>query len=463
MTALTNHSVIRSHTSNQRFLGTLYPLPIRSLRSLVEKKFQRLQSIKFSLVGVEHVQRTRRNLLAGVGVAAGFAGCLGADGVTYPDDPDSGEGAGGETAPDGDDSDDGSDGGDTGPNPALAAATRGVVGDALWFATSYEAAIRVYREAITDVIVEVDVVRESIREATDPTVAMAERLEAAGYDAAERAATALEPHFFPAGLLRSRTDRHVPVLDRFARRNDADRFVEELERMRLSFFQIRTPIYIGRRFSRDPIHNRLLDRLAPGDPNEVVVELAVPERRGFATLAHRPYPDDDETSPPTFTGDALPAARRESLRERLGPVVQPDGRTAELFFAFADRPEPADRQRDAFRGPPSELEGAPLYLQRYADAEVATERLDTALAAGTTEGREPISPATDAADDAINWHRYYHREAGSDRTNLDEFAGVQYGYLLQAGDFVLATGFSGDAWEERARWQGRLPDAWVAT
>ncbi|MFC7325851.1 hypothetical protein ACFQMF_14870 [Halorubrum rutilum] len=423
------------------------------------------------------MQRTRRDLLAGVGVAAGFAGCLGVDGVTYPDEPDSEGDADGGTAPDGSDGD-GSDGdgsdddgsdddGRSGPNPALAAATRGVVGDALWFATSYEAAIRVYREATADVLADVDAVRESVREATDPTVGMAERLEAAGYDAAERAAAALEPHFYPAGLLRSRTDRHVPVLDRFARRNDADRFAEELERMRLSFFQIRTPIYVGRRFSRDPIHNRLLDRLAPGDPDGVVVELAVPERRRFATLAHRPYPDGDdeddgETYPPTFTDDALPAARRESLRERLGPVVRPDGRTAELFFTFADRPEPADRRGDAFRGPPSELDGAPLHVQRYADAETASDRLADALAAGATEGREPISPATEAADDAVEWHRYYHREVGSDRTDLGEFAGVQYGYLLQAGEFVLATGFSGDAWEERPRWQGRLPDAWVA-
>ena len=342
------------------------------------------------------MQRTRRDLLAGVGVAAGSAGCLGVDGVTYPDEPDSGDGdadGGGEPdGSDGDGSDSDSDGGDPGPNPALAAATRGVVGDALWFATSYEAAVRVYREAAADVLTEVDAVRESVREATDPTAAMAERLDAAGDDAAERAAAALEPYFSPAGLLRSRTDRHVPVLDRFARRNDADRFVEELERMRLSFFQIRTPIYVGRRFSRDPIHNRLLDRLAPGDPGGVVVELAVPERRRFATLAHRPYPDGDdnddgETYPPTFTDDALPAARRESLRGRLGPVARPDGRTAELFFTFADRPEPADDESEAFRGPPSELGGAPLHVQRYADAETASDRLDAALSGGGSRSR----------------------------------------------------------------------------
>jgi len=412
------------------------------------------------------MRRTRRGLLAGIGVA-GVAGCLGVDGVTYPDEPDS------ETPPDDDtqagDQSDGDDEtpDDSVPHPALATATRDVVDDAVWFAASYEAAIDTYREATADVLTAVSAAHESVREPTDPTVKMAARLEAAGYDAAERAAAVLRPHFDPTELLRSRTDRHIPVLKRFARRNDADRFVEELERMHRSFFQIRTPIYIGRRFSRDPIHNRLLDRLAPGAPDQVVVELAVPDRRQFTTLAHRPYQDDedddDDTYLPTFTEDALPTERRESLRVRLGPVVRAERRVEELFATFAARPEPADRRRDAFRGPPSDLDGAAVHVQRYPTVQTATEQLDAVLSNGETEGRESIVPEATATDDAVEWHRYYHREAGSDRTDLDEFPGVQYGYLLQAGEFLIATGFSGDAWEERPRWQGGLTDAWVAT
>lgn len=414
------------------------------------------------------MQRTRRDLL--VSVATGLAGCLGVDGVTYPDepDPDGDDPNGGAVPDDGSSAGGGSDGedgesDDPGPNPALAATTRDIVGDAVWFAVSYEAAIDVYREATADVLAAVSAVRESVREPTDPTVAMAERLEAVGYDAAERTATALEPHFAPADLLRSRTDRHVPVLAKFARRNDADRLVEELDRMHGSFSRIRTPIYVGRRFSRDPIYNRLLDRLVPGNSGGVVVEIAVPDRRRFATLAHRPYPDEPGTYPPTFTDDALPAARRETLRERLGPVLRSAGRTEELFFSFAPRPKPADRRQNAFRGPPGDLDGTPLHVQRYADAGDANERLEAVLNDGSTEGREPIVPTANAADDAIEWYRYYHRKAGSDRSDLDEFPGVQYGYLLQAGEFLLATGFSGDAWEERPRWWGRLTDAWVTT
>ncbi|OYR80873.1 hypothetical protein DJ71_14155 [Halorubrum sp. E3] len=403
------------------------------------------------------MQQRRRTILASLGTVAGLAGCLNVDGVTYPDELDNRTDSDGNN---GTSSDDGTDR-VTGPHPSLAAATRAVVADAVWFAVSYENAIEVYREAISDVLATVSSLRESINEPTTPTVDMVEQLEAAGYDAADRAATALEPYFYPAHLIRSRTDTHIPALTRSAHRNDADRFVEELDRMHLSFFQIRTPIYISDRFSRDPIHNRLLDRLAPSAPGRVFVELAIPDRRNFMALAYEPYADDSDSYPPTFTGDPLPEARRMTLRERLGPVTQSTGRTEELFCTFAARPDAASRQRNAFEGPPGDLDGTPLYIQQYSDSATASDRLDSILNAGDTEGREPIAPESATSNDTLAWHRYYHREAGSDRTDLDEFAGVQYGYLLQAGEFLLATGFSGDAWEERPRWQGQLTNSWV--
>ena len=406
------------------------------------------------------MQRTRRNLLT-ASAAVCLTGCLTVDGVTYPDEPAPNESdADGKIAPDKDPAGD-STGATPGPHPELAAATRSVVDDTIWFAVSYPAAIDTYRDVTADVLAAIESVRESIHGPTDPTVGMAERLEGVGYDAAERAVVALEPHFDPDELLRSRTDEHVSVLTQFARRNDADRFVEELERMHLSFFQIRTPIYISRRFSRDPIHNRLLKRLAPGAPEEVFIELAAPGYRRFSTLAYRPYSEESGIYLPTFTDEALPEERRRAFREQLGPVIQTDDRTIELFITIAPRPEPTNRRNDAFHGPPGDLDGVSVYVQRYHNSERASEHLDAILGSGSTEGSEPIMPEPDTSDDAIAWHRYYHREAGSTRTDLDEFAGVQYGYLVQAGEFLLATGFSGDAWEERPRWQGRLVDTWL--
>ncbi|CDK40339.1 hypothetical protein [Halorubrum sp. AJ67] len=406
------------------------------------------------------MQRTRRNLLTASATVC-LTGCLDVDGVTYPDEPVPNESDPDRGMPPDDDQAGDPTNDNLGPHPDLAAATRSVVDDTIWFAVSYPSAIDTYREATADVLTIIESVRKSIDGQTDPTAAMAKRLEAAGYDAAERSAAALEPHFEPAGLIRAQTDNHVPELIRFARRNDADRFVEELERMHLSFFQIRTPIYIGRRFSRNPIHNRLLERLAPGGPDKVLAELAAPGYRQFSTLAYQPYSDESGMYPPTFTDEALPQEQRETLRERLGPVIQTDDRTAELFVTVASRPEPASRRGVAFRGAPGDLDGVPVYVQRYSSAGRANERLSAILNAGDTEGREPIVPETNASDDATAWHRYYHREAGSTRKDLDEFPGVQYGYLLQAGEFLLATGFSGDAWEERPQWQGQLVDTWV--
>jgi hypothetical protein len=406
------------------------------------------------------MQRTRRDLLLAGAAATGFSGCLGTEGVRYPDElPDSPQADGSDGPDQPTDSDGGDDEGPSVPHPELADATRGVLGDTFWFAASYRAAVDAYREATGDVIAAVASVRERIRDPTDPAVGMVDDLETVGYEAAERAADALEPHFFPRRLVRSRVDDHLPALSRAARRNDADRFVEELDRLSRTFSQIRTPLYIGGTFSRDPIHNRLLDRLVPGNADEVFVELATPLRR-FATVAHRPYADD-EGFPPEFTEEPLVQSRRDELRTRLGPVAQSARRVREAFYTFAPRPPATDRAADAFSGSPGDLDVVPVSVQQYADVEAAGDALTAVLEAGETDGREPLLPVTEAADDAARWHRYYHREARSDRTDLDRFPGVQYGYLLQAGEFLLATGFSGDAWEERPRWQGRLADAWV--
>lgn len=403
------------------------------------------------------MRRTRRRVLAAAALPIGLAGCLRVDGVEYPDEPDDA------TEPPGDDEDGVDDGEDDEPvpNADLADATRRVIDDAVWFASAYEDAIKTYRDATSDVVAAVEAVRERVREPTDPTTAMARRLEAAGYAAGERAAAVLEPHFYPEGLLRERTDRHVPALVRSARRNDADRFVEELDRMRASFKRIQTPLYVSRTFSRDPIHNRLLERLAPGAAGNVLVELAVPERRGFTTVAHEPY-DGDGFGPRftegTVTEDVFVEARRRALRERLGPVIRPAERTEELLASFSARPDPVGRRANAFDGSPGDLDGTAVHVQAYDDSGTASDRLTAVLNAGSTEGTESIRPGGGGRE----WYRYYHREARSERTDLNELAGVQYGYVIQAGEFILATGFSGDAWEERVRWQGALTDAWVS-
>ncbi|WP_435096964.1 hypothetical protein [Halorubrum sp. N11] len=453
------------------------------------------------------MKRTRRGLL-GVGAAAvaGLSGCLGVEGVEYPD-------AAAEDPPSADDGADGEDDGESDAdgqvddpesvaNEALAAATRNVVDDAVWFATEYASAVETYRNAIRGVVAEVDTVRDAADENDAVTAEMVNRLDEAGRAAADTAADALEPHFHPRSRIVSRTERHVAALRTFASRGDVDRFLEELSRMRRGFAAVGTATYVDKAFSRDPIHNRLLNRLLYPLPDggtedrerirgEAFVELGLASR-GFSAFVHEPYDDKyDRNRIPRIYGNAFGAARREELRARLGPIPRSEDRTEELFVAFATRPDAGNRPSRTFEGWAHELDGIPLYVQRYPDAATASDRLEEALTAASTEGRAPIDPDATAAgsdfsgdattnesgsdggggdDDEdqapayqgpTRWRRLYHHEAEGERYGFDEHAGVQYGYVVQAGEFVLATGFSGDAWEERVGWQRQLANGWV--
>ena len=430
------------------------------------------------------MQRTRRGLLgAGAGLVAGLAGCLGVRGVEYPD------AASVQSPPDSDDSSDGAGGGGTGdeptddtddeqvsdpdpvPNEALATATRNVVDDAVWFVTEYPEAVATYRAVIADLLAEIDAVRTAVDEDGAVNAELVDRVDGAVDAAAESAAEALEPYFRPEAQIRSRARRHVEVLRRFAPRNDVDRVLEELDRLRRGYAGMQRKRYVAEAFSRNPVRNRLLDRLLyplPEDDDDrrevrgsAFVELSLASRR-FATFAYEPY---DAGRAPRIYGAPFESDRREELRARMGPVPRSADRTEELFVAFATRPS------GSFSGWPYELDGTPVYVQRYPDAVTASERLDAVLADASTEGRAPIDPdataagsdfsATESAGDPTRWHRLYHDEASGERYGFGEHAGVQYGYVVQAGEFLLAAGFSGDAWEERAGWQGRLTDGWV--
>jgi hypothetical protein len=448
------------------------------------------------------MERTRRTLL-GVGAAlVGTAGCLGVEGVEYPDASPGADAPGDGTDPDGDPPGDGppddppeqTDGDPPVTNAALADATRAVVDDAVWFATEYPDAVATYRDAVADAVSTVRSVRETVDEEAEITAEQVDAVAAAGETAADRAVEALEPHFSPGPRIRARVDRHVDVLREFAPRGDVDRALEELDRMRTGLASIGTTTYVEEAFSRNPVHNRLFRRLLaplpPDDPERgrvttgTLVELAVASR-DFSTFAHRPYDRDgvDRDRIPRIYGDAFASERQRELRARLGPIPQPEDRVEELFVAFADRPPLGDRRREAFEGWARELDGVPVHVQRYPDAETAAARLSAALDEGATEGRAPIDPEAtlagsdfdgnasteegdsdtdgEAADGPTAWHRFYHREAEGERYAFDEHAGVQYGYLVRAGEFLLATGFSGDAWEERTGWHGRLRHGWV--
>ena len=421
------------------------------------------------------MKRTRRGFLAVVG-AASVAGCSDVSGVNYPDaddDPDDPTGpTDGETPVDDDPEEEDSEAPEEIKNELLARATRRVVDDSLWFATEYRLSIRDYLEAIQEVIDDIDEAHSEVTQTTELSQRLVEDLRNSGSLAADRANDALTPHFHPDRESRiiPRTEQHTDVLDRIIAVDDIDRFLEELNRMRTSFEQIATQSFVQQAYSANPIHNRLLGYLLyPGSTSDddrsnilgsTQVEIGVGD--GFSTFAHRPYDGNGQSVYPTAVADDFRTDHRyrPEIRARLGPVVQPTDRTAELFFIFGTRPG----------SPPALTEwiqqhsDAAVYVQRYPDQATAADRLDDILAGGQTGDTEPIDPETDKTEgpeEATHWQRFYHFDISSNRYEFDIHSGVQYGYVVQAGEFILATGFNGDVWDERLGWQGRLENGWV--
>lgn len=383
---------------------------------------------------------TRRRLLAaGAGlVGVSSAGCLGGgSGVEYP-------AASGTGAADGDTA----AAADGTPNervPAganneeLTAVTANILDEVNWFATSYPDAIDTYVEATSRIVETIIDTRERIEAAgeTDPEWidALAETAEAE----IPTASDPLEPHFSPEAFLEKEANRHLEVVRRFVGRGDTSRVIEELERMETTFRSLSSRKAATTRHPRDPINNRLRNWLAADPTDPVVFGLRYPTEE-FAGLAYDP--DDvelDDTASMELRGDPVSGERRRTADDRLGPVKQSADRTDELYVSVARWPT------RPFEGHPDRLGGQIVYLQRYADAEAATAALDRTVAAGATEGRDDVVGST-------AWHRYYFPYGN----------GVMYGYVVRAGDVLIAFGFSGTAWEERVSWRGPLVDCWLA-
>jgi hypothetical protein len=423
------------------------------------------------------MKRTRRGFLAVVG-ATSVAGCSDSSGVNYPDVADENSDNSDESTNEGtpinpdETEEDGSEEPKQIKNELLARGTRRVVADSLWFATEYKQSVQEYLEAVQKVVDKIEVEYLEVTQSAELDQSVVDQLHESGSDAANRAQEALTPHFDPQRRSRitSRTEQHTDVLDRFIDVGDIDRFLEELDRMQSSFQAIATRSFVKQAYSVNPIHNRLLYRLLyPGSTSDedrpsvfesTQVQIGVGDE--FSTFAHWPYNETSQSTDPTAIDDTYRTDQRyrPEIRARLGPVVQPADRTAELFFIFGNRPGTPQPLSEWIQ----QHSDAAVYVQRYPNQKTATNRLDEILAGGQTGDTEPIDPAideTDGTDAATHWQRFYHFDATSDRYEFDTHSGVQYGYVVQAGEFILATGFTGDAWDERLGWQGRLENGWV--
>lgn len=392
---------------------------------------------------------TRRGLLAAGGaLLTGIAGCLGSkSGVRYPETATSVVQESADTAT--------TEKGDQAsvrqtaePGPdALARRTSGIVADVNWFASEYEPAIATTiaaNEAVTDSI---EKAKGTVRQAKTTPPEVLVQLDAVTTEAATIADEALAPHFDPASHVETLAQRHLEVLRRFADREDTERVLEELTRMKTSFGDIASRKGLTQRYSRTPIHNRLQRRFLAADPNGWVVRFHHPPTSyaGIAYTPHRHLPPDSDYVPLTFYGPPISEDRRTELKKLLAPVRVPENRQDELYVVVSQRPKRPNNPDRPYEGFPEDLGGKAMYVQQYSSPEAAADALERIIASTDAEGTERTLGSTP-------WQRLYYRDG----------IAVTYGYLGRAGSFLFAFGFSGTAWEERVSWRGTLPAFWVA-
>ena len=258
------------------------------------------------------------------------------------------------------------------------------------------------------------------------------RLDSVTDDAVETAREQLGGHFAMSGLIDSVASDHITIVEKFAAREDHDRVDDELLRLANFFNGLRGRPYVDRNLSRNPVQNRLLDRLHAGSGSCLFAVHHGPTN--FATFAYPgskldffdPVESGRNFAVPeaAFDGVATPERRRD-VTVVMSYGVPPMG----------DLPGVVDR---------SNYERTPIHVQSYDDADAASAAIQ-ALGSSTvrSDGTETLGGRT--------WHRIYYRHDGD----------VTYAYLVQAGEYVITVAPGDVAWEERSGWTGPLSRSWV--
>jgi hypothetical protein len=392
---------------------------------------------------------TRRRLLAAVGALAGTAGCLGGDGVRYPevDDAASSGGPGtdapatpgeqpvrAETQAGTGTADDAADRATL--RPALAGRAARIFDEVRWFARLYDGAVERLFETTRRAARTVEAVRDDM----DPGLDDAGLAEIRAVRADTRATVErwLGAHFLVDEQIRDNVDYHLSVVEKFRRRGDHDRVAEELTRLARFYRGVGSSRYVEDAMSRHPIQNRLFDWLQGDAPRDVAFAIRSPTERLSAFVYGGPKRQG--------LGDPVAGDRRRRVESAFGPLAV-DTATATLYvlaYAFDDPDDgdDGDDGDDELPPVPGDLlsrPSQPVFCQRFADADAAAAALSGLLdGPATAEGTYRFG--------RDEWRRVYWRVAGD----------VTYGFVLRAGAFVFATAPSQVAWEERVDWRRPL-------
>lgn len=314
-------------------------------------------------------------------------------------------------------------------NAALAADTARVFEGVVWFATAYSDAVRDYQDAVDRVLGVVG----QLRRASDVDENDLRRLESSVAALATVVRNRLQPRF-PGldGRLADPENAYVRTVRRFARRGDWDRTRTELDRMHGFYLGKSTDGYVEDAFSASPIHGALLDYLTADDaPGPALFEVGYPPRRygAFAYAGEDRHPRDDP----------LGAPERNDLGALFAAVDVEAGRRDYVYANPAVLPN-SFRYRSTER-----LRSFPVHVQRFVDDRAAANAVVSILdGPAVQEGTERLA--------GTEWRRLYFYHEGD----------IVYAYLARAGPFLVTTGTSETAWEEREEaWSAPLERSWL--
>jgi len=389
-------------------------------------------------VGFMHPTRRRYLAIAGVGIGTGVAGCLSTgSNVTYPD-PQS------EEPEEPDDEAEAEEDEEDEPdveaiNERLAEDTDELYEELRWFETEYDEMIREHRSRIREVVDALDSLLETLDEEGRIEADQLEDVESFADEVTREVNDIPEPQFTDHYNYRGFNSKFEEI-DRFRRREDWERVESELTDLRSRYRGASTSSALRRRYSPNPIDNRLYDWFGGGD--KLYETRYISDERN-----HHPDGDDDgygvyviNDSSRSIRYDPIgraPLRVLGTMDDDFEPFEESTDRRYRLYVRIHDVGGSGDvdpRNTDSFD----------VYGQRYEDLVAANEAFESVTADKEIEDEESWGNET--------WNQVLYSRDGR----------RIYAYLIRAGTYLFAVGPSRTAWEERDDdWNGLLDGTWV--
>jgi hypothetical protein len=329
------------------------------------------------------------------------------------------------------------------PNRALTERTRNVVEEIAWFGTQYPTAMKRMQRAMATIEKEAKRYHETKSNVTVPQARTLRRFVEEQVAVVE---DALAPHFGLHNRIRKRTESHTGTILRFARRGDTDRVHEELVRLANYANGFKTDLFVEESLPRQPITNILIrySRAGPYDPDAPLLFQVRDVDSGFDAYGYETHPEG--SSQYTLYRPAVSAADERHVLRAYEPIRVSRNRTRETIVSFTQGVPERPRPFGSF-APEVGLDRT-VYVQRYSSDRAA--RAAATLALGRV-GVDEFSDQPSVVGDS-QWSRVFYQYDGD----------VLYTYLTRAGPFILTTGATRTAWEERVGWGRTHLRTWLA-